>query len=99
MSETLFGIVGAVSGISGLIFGLVTLFRNKKSDDASEGKQDGILLTQIGYMQAGIDDIKKDNREFREDVQKLHDQVVRTEESAKQAHRRIDKLEKYHTPN
>ncbi len=94
-----FGIIGAVCGVAGIVFGLVTLFRNKKSDDTSEGKQDGIILTQMGYMQAGIDDIKKDNREFREDVQKLHETVARIDESNKQAHKRITKLEEYHKPN
>ena len=37
--------VSIVGGISGVVFGCVTFFRNKKSDDAAGGKKDGIILT------------------------------------------------------
>lgn len=99
MTEVIFGIVGAVVGVGGLVFGAITASRNKKLDDASEGKQGGIMLTEIGYIKAGIDDVKKDTREFRAEMQNLHDRIVRSEESCKRAHYRIDKLEKYHQPN
>lgn len=99
MSETVFGIIGAVVGIIGSVFGLVTLFRNKKADDKDEGEKSGVLYTEVGYIKAGIDDLKRDNRELRTDMQELHDRVIRNEESCKQAHKRIDTLSKYHQPN
>lgn len=99
MAYLVFGIVGIFTGVGGLIFGFITYSRNKKTDDSAEGRQDGILFTEIGYIKAGIDDMKKDIREFRTDLQKLHDKYARLDESVKHAHERIDKLEKYHTPN
>lgn len=99
MASIIFGTIGAVVGIGGLIFGFTTYNQNKKKNDTSEGKQDGIMLTEIGYIKAGIDDVKKDTREFRTEIQNLHDRIIRSEESCKQAHKRIDKLEKYHQPN
>ena len=99
MANIVFGVISAVGCILGMIFGLVALFRNKKSDDAKEGKEDGIVLTELGYIKAGVDDLKRDNREMRIEMQSLHDKVTRVEESCKQAHKRVDKLEKYHQPN
>lgn len=99
MTEMIFGTVGAVVGIAGMIFGAVTLFRNKKNDDRTEGKEDGMVLTELGYIKAGVDDLKRDNRDMRTEVQNLHDTVTRTNESCKQAHKRIDALEAYHKPN
>ena len=99
MATIVFGIISAVVGIGGLIFGFVTYSRNKKTDDAAEGQKGGIMLTEIGYIKAGIDDGKRDTREFRVEIQTLHDKITRTEESCKQAHKRIDGLEKYHQPN
>lgn len=99
MSQIVFGIIGAVVGVVGMIFGFVSMLRNKKSDDKSEGKEDGIILTELGYIKAGVDDMKRDTREFRNEMQELHDRVVRNEESCKQAHKRIDGLQKYHQPN
>ena len=99
MAYIIFGTISAVVGIGGLIFGFTTYSRNKKTDDNAEGKQGGIMLTEIGYIKAGIDDVKRDTREFRAEIQELHDKIIRTEESCKQAHKRIDGLEKYHQPN
>ncbi len=99
MSEIGFNILTVLFGFAGFIFGIVTLFRNKKSDDKTEGHQDGVLFTEIGYIKAGIDDVKRDTRDFRNEIKDLRDHITRTEESCKQAHKRIDKLEKYHQPN
>lgn len=99
MSDIIFGVISAVGCILGMVFGLVALFRNKKIDDAKEGKEDGIVLTELGYIKAGVDDLKRDNRDMRVEIQTMHDTMTRVDESCKQAHKRIDKLEKYHQPN
>ena len=99
MQSLIFGISGMVVGVIGAVVALMTLTRNKTSADKSEAKEDGIVLTEIGYIKAGVDDLKKDNRDMRAEVQAIHDKVARTDESCKQAHKRIDKLEKFHLPN
>lgn len=99
MSDLVFSIIAAVVGIVGTLFGFVSFFRNKKFDDKDEGEKNGILYTEVGYIKAGIDDLKRDNRELRNDIQELHDRIVRNEESCKQAHKRIDTLSLYHQPN
>lgn len=99
MQSLIFGISGMVVGVIGAVVALMTLTRNKTSADKSEAKEDGIVLTEIGYIKAGVDDLKKDNRDMRAEVQAIHDKVARTDESCKSAHRRIDKLEKFHLPN
>ena len=99
MSGLIFGIIGAVVGVIGMVVGLVSTIRNKKIDDKTEGKKDGIILTELGYIKAGVDDMKRDTREFRTEIQEIHDRVIRNEESCKQAHKRIDSLQKFHQPN
>lgn len=86
-------------GLTGAVLGIVTATRNKQTDNRQEGREDGIVLTEIGYVKAGIDDLKLANRDLRNDLQALHDLATRTAESCNQAHKRIDKLEKYHQPN
>lgn len=92
MNEIVMGI-SIVGGIAGIIFGLVTFFRNKKSDDASSGKKDGIILTELGYIKSGVDDIK--HKQEKQDEQNIIfvSRLSSVEASAKQAHKRIDILE------
>lgn len=99
MSQFVFGLCGVIFGASGLVLSVILAVRNKRIDNTAEGKQGGIMLTEIGYIKAGIDDVKRDTREFRVEIQNLHDRIVRNEESCKQAHKRIDALAKYHQPN
>ena len=86
-------IIGIIVGIGGFIFGLVTFFRNKKSDDASEGRKDGTILTELGYIKSGVDDIKR--KQEKQDEQNLvfAERLSSVEASAKQAHKRLDKIE------
>lgn len=99
MIEIIALVFSALFGIGGLVFGIITAVRNKKTDDTTEAKEDGIILTELGYIKSGVDDIKQKQRE--QDKQNLDfiRHLTAVEESAKQAHKRIDKLEKYHTPN
>lgn len=86
-------IVGIVVGLGGLIFGAVTFFRNKKSDDATEGKKNGIVLTELGYIKSGVDDIKRKQEKQDEQYVGVVSRLTAVEASAKQAHKRLDRLE------
>ncbi len=99
MIESVSFVLSALFGIGGLIFGIITAVRNKKTDDTKEAKEDGIILTELGYIKSGVDDIKHKQREQEKQNIDFVKHLTAVEESAKQAHKRIDKLEKYHTPN
>lgn len=86
-------VIGIVVGVAGAVFGCVTFFRNKKSDDAADGKKDGIVLTELGYIKSGVDDIKRKQEKQDERNEAFTSRLVAVEESAKQAHKRIDTLE------
>ena len=60
--EAVLGIFGVIASIA---FAYLAFSRNKKADDSSVGKQNGIILTEIGYIKGGIDDIKMEQREQR----------------------------------
>lgn len=97
--ELALGIIGAVVGIAGTLFGLVSVFRNKKIDDKSEGEQGGMLHTDIGYIKKGIDGI--DRRLERQESQYIDviQRLTKVDALTRQAHERIDRLEQYHAPN
>ena len=99
MSEIIFGISGMVVGIIGVICSIVAVGRNRSAEVKSEGKENGVVLTELGYIKAGVDDLKRDNRDIKGDIKKLDERITRNEESTKQAHKRIDGLAKFHEPD
>lgn len=85
-------IVGIVGGIGALIFGFIAYERNKKTDETRDGKKDGVVLTELGYIKSGIDDIKhKQERQEQQHIEVIS-RLTAVESSAKQAHKRIDAL-------
>jgi len=99
MIEIVALVFSALFGVGGLVFGIITAVRNKKTDDTKEAKEDGIILTELGYIKSGVDDIKHKQAEQEKQNLAFVRELTAVEESAKQAHKRIDKLEKYHSPN
>ena len=92
-------VLSSVFGIGGLVFGIISAVRNKKTDDTKDAREDGVILTELGYIKSGVDDIKhKQEEQDKQNIDFVR-HLTAVEESAKQAHRRIDKLEKYHIPN
>jgi len=84
--------ISLIVGATGIIFGLVTLFRNKRQDDTAEGQSTGTILSDIGYIKAGVDDIKSEQKEQRKTNIEVVARLTAVEESTKQAHKRIDEL-------
>ena len=93
MNEVLAGL-SVVSTICAIVFGYVAFARNGKRDVADEAKSDATVLTEIGYIKGGIDDIKAEQREQRKTNTDVLERLSKVEASAKQAHHRLDSVEK-----
>lgn len=87
------GVLGILGIVCAIVFGYIAFLRNKKSDDSSEARQDGQVLTELGYMKSGIDDIKNELRDQRKTNVEMERRLAAVEASSKQAHHRIDRLE------
>jgi hypothetical protein len=90
MLSTILGILGTTCAIA---FGYATWKRNCRADDTNEGKESGTILTEIGYIKAGVDDIKRKQDKQDERHLEIISRITAVEASAKQAHHRIDRLE------
>ena len=66
--------------------------RNRRSDDQSEAGQSAKIMTKLEGIEKGVDDIKEEIKSVKAEVKEDHDRIIRLEESAKQAHKRLDGL-------
>lgn len=93
MTQWLAGIFCTVTSILvSLVFSLLSHKRNLKKDSESAGEGRGVLQSDIGYIKAGIDDLKRENRAVNLKLDSISERVTRVEESCKQAHKRIDEI-------
>lgn len=80
------------SGLLGVFISWLAFARNKKKDSEKDGENRGVIASDIGYIKAGVDDLKRENRESRHTISELSIQITRCEESCKHAHERIDEI-------
>lgn len=85
--------VGVICTLLGAVIGYLGFLRASKKDSEDEGRETGTVLTELGYIKGGIDDLKAEQREQRKTNTDLVTRVTAVEASAKQAHKRIDRIE------
>ncbi|GIO36190.1 hypothetical protein J41TS12_10510 [Paenibacillus antibioticophila] len=86
-------LIGLVSALSGLILGWAgrgTTVRKEIKEDATI---DATMRADIGYIRHSVDDVRMTQGQQSQKFDALTEKVIRVEESAKQAHKRIDRLE------
>jgi len=86
-----FGILGTVAAF---VFGFMNILRGKRKDDSEEGRQEGTLFSELGYIKGGVDDIKRKQEKQDEHYLEIVQRMSQVESSTKQAHKRIDAIEK-----
>ncbi len=86
--------VALLCTLLGAWLGLAGARRNRDCDIKNEAKNDGVILTEIGYVKSGIDDIKRKQDKQDEQYTKMAERMTAVEASAKQAHKRLDELGK-----
>lgn len=85
-------ILTLVSTAIGVWISWIAFNHKRKKEAGHEGESRGVMASDIGYIKAGVDDLKREMRETRTDVHALSERVTRCEESTKQAHKRIDEI-------
>lgn len=72
----------------------ITNIRNKNYlNDRESASQITTLIVKLENIADGVNEIKSDMKNIRSDIETLRERLVKVEQSAKQAHRRIDKIE------
>lgn len=93
MTEQLLTVLSIVSAVCAIVFGYLAFVRNRDKDREGNAKADATVLTEIGYIKANTDEIKAEQKEQRKTNTEFVSRLTAVEESAKQAHKRIDSIE------
>lgn len=86
---TITAAISVAAAISGIVLGWLGRSRAVRQD----GAEDGELRASVKYIRDGVDDLRVEIRSQGQRYDMLAERVTRVEESTKQAHRRIDRLE------
>lgn len=92
MSDIAWKMLAGIGTLCSIIFGYVAFNRDRKADDSAEGKMSGAIMTELGYIKSGVDDLKAEQRGQRDINTQFVTRLTAVEASAAQAHKRIDDI-------
>ncbi len=85
-------VISFLGFVSSAAFAYISYRRILKKDMSGAGEHRGVIISDIGYIKAGIDDLKRENKDTASKLASLTERITRCEESSKQAHHRIDEI-------
>lgn len=85
--------VGVLISVLSVIIAFLGYSMNKSKAIKSDGQESAELKAELGHIRRGVDDIRIDLKASEKERIALGERVTRVEESAKQAHHRLNKLE------
>ena len=90
--EILTIIITAVGVIAAVVTGFIGYQNGLRKNSTRDGEERGVLMTEIGYIKAGIDDIKKQQERQDRAHNDLNLRVKTIENEQKTMWKRIDEL-------
>ncbi len=89
--------VAIVISILSFVFNLYTGISNLKRGNRQETKEDtsqiATMIVKLDNISDDLSEIKIEVKSIKADVKEDHDRIIRLEESAKQAHKRLDGID------
>jgi len=81
-----------ISVCAAVYFGISAKRRSDKADARQENTAMTTVMVKLETIGAGVNEIKADIRNVREDVNATRERLIVCEQSTKQAHKRLDDI-------
>lgn len=91
--ELLISLIGLIGALSSVIFSYLAFKRSNKKDDKEEGKAEGVMISDIGYIKACVDRLEKNFNKVDELYKNISERVIKLETSLTNLSLRIEQLE------
>ena len=91
--ELLISLIGIIGALSSIIFSYLAFKRSNKKDDKEEGKAEGVMISDIGYIKACVDRLEKNFNKVDELYKHISERVIKLETSLTNLSLRIEQLE------
>ena len=79
-TEIILSIISVVGTVSSILFAYLAFRRNDKTDTKKDGKNEGVLISDVGYIKSSINRIEKTLDKLQEKYDDLHSRVIKVEQ-------------------
>ena len=78
--EIVLTLISVLGTLSSILFAYLAFHRNSKVDEKKDGKSEGVLLSDVGYIKSSIDRIEKSLDKLQAKYDDLHSRLILVEE-------------------
>jgi septal ring factor EnvC (AmiA/AmiB activator) len=87
-------LISSVSVAFAIYFGISNVKRNRAADERKDASEMTTVIVKLENIGETMMEVKRDLNALRSELHATSERLVRLEESTKQAHKRIDTLER-----
>lgn len=85
-------IVGLFASLSSVVLAFLAFKRSEKQEHKVEGKSEGLILSDIGYIKACVDRMEKNLAIVDERYRNVVERLAKVEENVVNAQKRLDEI-------
>ena len=85
-------IITLIAALSSIVFALLAYKRSEREEQKKEGKNEGLIISDIGYIKACVDRVEKNLTRLDERYKNVLERLAKVEESLQNAQKRIDEM-------
>ena len=89
-SELAFAFVGFFASLSSIIFAYLAFRRGDNHDQKEDGKSEGVMFANIGYIKECVDRVEKNLNKVEERYRAIAEKNAKLEESVSNLVKRVD---------
>ena len=90
--ENLGIIIGLVSSFFSIIFAYIAFKRSDNDERKKEGKNEGLIISDIGYIKACVDRVEKNLGKVDERYRNIAERLAKLEEGLANVTKRVDDI-------
>ena len=87
-------LVGLLTSLSSIVFAYLAFKRSDKEQHHLEGKTEGVMFSDIGYIKACVDRVEKNLNKVDERYRGIAERLAKLEESVINVTKRVDNFYK-----
>ena len=87
-------IIGVLGTVSSIFFAYLAFKKNMLNDQKTDGKAEGIMFSDIGYIKACVDRVEKNLTKVDERYRNIAERLAKFEEGLDNLKRRVEEVSK-----
>ena len=85
-------VIGIIGTLSSIYFAFLACKKTNMQEQKVDGKTEGAMLSDIGYIKACVDRVEKNLNKVDERYRNIAERVAKVEEAVANVNKRIDEL-------